>query len=261
MRKFFRGVKPPITTEKIREYLKNLKNNYCIDYYKLALSSLKAYFRDFKKLGNLVESFKFPSKPFRPKIIPSKKAIQKFYDARTENRMCAIFMTFATSGLRHGELFSLTVQDVNFQKRMIIPNNHKGTTKKSWITFYNEETEKILNEYLPERPQRGNKLFPISSRDFKAMWKEASKNSVVHITPKVLRDWFCCEMGELGMQDRYVDAFCGRVPKSVLARHYTDYSPRKLKRIYDRASLMVLRIDAGLKLYPEISFNMKSPNQ
>jgi len=37
-----------------------------------------------------------------------------------------------------------------------------------------------------------------------------------------------------------VDAFCGRTPKSVLARHYTDYSPRKLKEIYDRADLRVL---------------------
>jgi len=47
-------------------------------------------------------------------------------------------------------------------------------------------------------------------------------------------------MGELGVPDRYIDAFCGRVPKSVLARHYTDYSPERLKRIYDKAGLKVL---------------------
>jgi intergrase/recombinase len=35
-------------------------------------------------------------------------------------------------------------------------------------------------------------------------------------------------MGELGVQDRYIDAFCGRVSKSVLARHYTDYSSERL---------------------------------
>ena len=39
-----------------------------------------------------------------------------------------------------------------------------------------------------------------------------------------------CEMGMLGVADRYIGAFCGRVSKSVLARHYTDYSPEKLKR-------------------------------
>jgi len=44
----------------------------------------------------------------------------------------------------------------------------------------------------------------------------------------------------LGVLDRYVDAFCGRVPISVLARHYTDYSPEKLKEIYDKAGLKAL---------------------
>ena len=47
-------------------------------------------------------------------------------------------------------------------------------------------------------------------------------------------------MGRLGIPDRYVDAFCGRVPRSVLARHYTDFSPGKLKEIYDKANLRVL---------------------
>ena len=47
-------------------------------------------------------------------------------------------------------------------------------------------------------------------------------------------------MGKLGILDRFVDAFCGRVLKSVLARRYTDYSPSKLKEIYDRAGLKIL---------------------
>ena len=47
-------------------------------------------------------------------------------------------------------------------------------------------------------------------------------------------------MANLGIQDRYVDAFCGRTSKSVLARHYTDYSPERLKEIYENADLKVL---------------------
>lgn len=39
----------------------------------------------------------------------------------------------------------------------------------------------------------------------------------------------------------YIDAFCGRTPKSVLARHYSDYSSEKLKQIYDKANLKVLQ--------------------
>lgn len=60
-------------------------------------------------------------------------------------------------------------------------------------------------------------------------------------------------MGRLGVQDRYVDAFCGRTPKSVLARHYSDYSPERLKEIYVKANLRILAnimpvIDASLSI-------------
>jgi len=49
-----------------------------------------------------------------------------------------------------------------------------------------------------------------------------------------LRYLYANKMVEQGVQDWYIDACCGRTPKSVLARHYTDYSPERLKRIYDK---------------------------
>lgn len=43
-----------------------------------------------------------------------------------------------------------------------------------------------------------------------------------------------------GVQDRYIDAFCGRVPGSILARHYGNYSPEVLKEIYEKAEIKIL---------------------
>ena len=104
------------------------------------------------------------------------------------------------------------------------------------MSFYNCETEQALN-----RIELGeNKLFNVSDRQYKKIWKNAKKKSGVHITAQRLREWFCCEMGNLGVSDRYIDAFCGRTPKSVLARHYTDYNPDRLKKIYYGSNLMVL---------------------
>jgi len=40
--------------------------------------------------------------------------------------------------------------------------------------------------------------------------------------------------------ETYVDAFCGRVPNSVLARHYADFLSEKLNEIYKRAKLQVI---------------------
>jgi intergrase/recombinase len=43
-----------------------------------------------------------------------------------------------------------------------------------------------------------------------------------------------------GITDSYVDAFCGRIPRSILARHYLDYSRDKLRELYDKTNLRVL---------------------
>ena len=71
------------------------------------------------------------------------------------------------------------------------------------------------------------------------LWKSAREKTCIDITPQKLRQWFCSEMLRLGVSETYVDAFCGRVPKSVLARHYTDFSPEKLEEIYERANIKI----------------------
>jgi intergrase/recombinase len=72
------------------------------------------------------------------------------------------------------------------------------------------------------------------------LWKSAREETGIDITPQKLRQWFCSEMLRLGVSETYVDAFCGRMPKSVLGRHYTDFSPEKLKDIYEKAQFKVL---------------------
>lgn len=72
------------------------------------------------------------------------------------------------------------------------------------------------------------------------LWKSAREKTGIEITPQKLRQWFCSEMLRLGVSETCVDAFCGRVPKSVLARHYTDFSPEKLQHFYEESRIGVL---------------------
>ena len=130
----------------------------------------------------------------------------------------------------------MSVDEVDFKKRMVVPDCHNGASKHSYVSFYNGETGDALNKIDFE----GDKLFNISDRQFRKIWKTASKQTGLTVSPQKLREWFCCEMGNLGVSDRYIDAFCGRTPKSVLARHYTDYNPDRLMRIYEEANLKVL---------------------
>ena len=242
MKRFFQScnIEPVNVTKKdLRKYLSDFRDKSSYSY-KNVLSALKRFFRDYMNMKHVVEGFRFPKKSFKPNIVPNKEEINKFYYAIDGLRARALFVLYASSGLRKNEVLSLKIEDIDFKKRIIIPNSHNGETKKAWLSFFNNETEIILRQYIESRTDSNPKLFPICKDNYHKAWREAREKTSISITPRVLRQWFCSEMGRLGVPDRYVDAFCGRTPKSVLARHYTDYSPRKLKEIYDKAELTVL---------------------
>jgi len=228
------------TAEDLRGYLKTLEG-YSASYYKNALMSLKVFFRDFLKMPEVVSTFKFPHQVFKPKQIVGKEQLRQFYECLVTAKEKALFLLYATTGLRREEILSLKLENIDFNKRMITPNNHNGETKKSWVSFYNEEAASVLNEYLATKKQsRSQRLFPMQRDEVVELWKSAREKTGIDITPQKLRQWFCSEMLRLGVSETYVDAFCGRVPKSVLARHYTDFSPEKLKEIYEKSSIRVL---------------------
>jgi integrase/recombinase XerD len=243
IKKFLNKLPKPVesaTVEDVREYLKSLKGVSSAQY-KNILMALKVFFRDFLKMPEVIASFKFPHQVFKPKQIVSKEQLQRFYQSLETSKERALFMLYATTGLRRDEILSLKPEDIDFGKRMITPNNHEGETKKSWVSFYNKEAETVLKEYLAtKKHSRSQRLFPMQRDEVVELWKTARDKTGIDITPQKLRQWFCSEMLRLGVSETYVDAFCGRVPRSVLARYYTDFSPEKLKEIYDKTSLGIL---------------------
>ena len=69
------GKKPTeISREDLRGYLRELEG-YSPSYYKNALMALKVFFRDFMGLSDIVESFRFPNQPFKPKHIVSSRVM------------------------------------------------------------------------------------------------------------------------------------------------------------------------------------------
>jgi site-specific recombinase XerD len=242
MRRFLETTKKPagsVTAEDVREVLKPLTNGSANTYGNV-LKPLKIFFRDFMKMPEVIESFKFRKAPLMPVTVPSKEQLRRFYSALRAPIAKALFLMYAATGLRKMEQLSLRKDGIDWDKRMMVPRNHSGETKRSWATFFNGEAEQALKEYLATRKDDSPKLFRISPQNFIDIWKYASQESGVKVTPQVLREWFCDEMGRLNVPDRYVDAFCGRVPNSVLAKRYSDFAPEKLKEVYDKANLTVL---------------------
>ncbi|MEM3449810.1 MAG: site-specific integrase [Nitrososphaerota archaeon] len=222
--------------EDLRDYLAQFKNSP--KTYAWHLCELKRFYRDFLRRPDLVESFRFPRIIPRLKLIPSKKELKEFSQYLNKEDL-ALFLVFASSGLRRSEVLTLKLGDVDFEKRMFIPSR-SSLTKFSWVGFFNEEAKSALEQFIQSREDRRRSLFPYARSKLGCIWKDARRKTGIDITPQVLREWFSEEMSNLGVPERYIDAFCGRVPRSVLARHYTDYRPDKLKMIYDRADLKVL---------------------
>jgi len=197
-----------ITKELIEQYLlksKSRRNN-------IAMLRLICY--------ELVKDIKFPKRQYKPKILPAKADLKIFYDALPD-KYKPVFLLLAESGLRIGELLNADIDKTN---KMIIPKSHDGQTKHSWISFYNTE----------------NSIPQVSASRVSKSFKETSDKTGIKIYPHLLRSVFAREMSKAGVQDRYIDAFCGRVPGSVLARHYSDFSPEVLKEIYSKANIKIL---------------------
>lgn len=230
-----------VTRDTLRDYLDTYKDAEASTYNN-QLKSLKVFCRDYLGRPDLVATFKFRPVPFKPPTIPPKKQLQQFFWALRDLdlRVACYFMLYATSAWRRREVMALHREDVDLKRRMMTHRLKASATKGRLPGFFNAETKDILGKYLATRTDHNPKLLPISERTFRAIWQQAAAACGFMIQPQMLRDWFCEEMGNLDVPDRYIDAFCGRVPKKVLAKHYTDYAPQKLKRIYDKAGLKVL---------------------
>jgi integrase len=139
------------------------------------------------------------------------------------------------------EVLNLLIEDINFGEKMVKPKSHSGETKRAWLSFFNEETSEVLKQYLESRKDNNPKLFSMSNKDSHSIWDEAKTKTGLTITPQRVREWFCCEMVSRGVSDSYVDSFCGRIDRSILAKHYLDYSLERMKEIYDKANLRILQ--------------------
>ena len=223
------------TKQELREFIQGFNDDNAIKTVRVI------YGRYFD--SRIADSFKVPQPQFLPKWIPKRQELQRVYDTLDSPKLKVAFLILASSGLRRHELMELSPSQIDFDNRIIYPRNgSKQTTKRQWVTFYNHEAgQELSKEYDLKAMEPQQKLFDFYSDTLTKKLREASEEvEAREVTPQVLRFWFCNELNRLGVADRYIDAFCGRVPKSVLARHYTDFSPEILRNVYDKAGLKVL---------------------
>ena len=229
-----------VSRETIRGYLQSYLSK-APKTYNNQLCGLRAFIGRFLGLPQLMEGFKKAHENNNHDVkLPTKEQLKKAFESLESDKERAIFMFYATTGLRCTEALQLNrFEDIDYKLRAV-KSKHNTRTKKAGVTFYNEECEYYLKKYLSSRKDNSERLFRIGYREFRRIWKKASKSAGVKITPQILRKWHSTMLGELGIPDRYVDVFQGRAAQSVLAKFYTGKELERLKRIYDRAGLRVL---------------------
>jgi integrase len=191
-------------------------------------------------LDEAVRYLKTPQIPVVPADVPDKSELKRFNEVLVTDREKAMFLVFATSGLRKHELLSLTADDIDTETRIIRPKTRSSQTKHVWITLYGEEANEPLIRYIKSKNSwNGSKLFNDSL--VRRTFDRVNSITGLHLTPQRLRESFCQMLKDAKVDRDYIDAFCGRIGSmSVQGKHYTDLTAENLKRIYDGANIRVL---------------------
>lgn len=223
-----------INTDSVKEFL---DSNDSPSWKSNQIKALRKYIRDFLKLGNWIDEFKFSKSNAKIRTIPTDEDLMKFLQLLPKQTH-VIALVLVTSGLRIGEVLSLRFTDIANELNMIdVSKVHEGDTKHSWLSFVTQQTIEILYEYLREINfdyEDESNLFSNSSRVVQNNFEQASEKLGFKLKPHTLRMIFTEKCTLAGIKDKYINAFCGRVSKSVLAKNYTDYSPTSLKREYEK---------------------------
>ncbi len=239
LKAFVRKYGPEFSNETISTHLKSYLHKAPATYNSeiLSLKRLAKYLNN----EELLKSFKHAPVDIVPQYTPTTQEIRAGYQALTQLIHKAIYLFLATTGLRKGEVENLTQDKIDWNSRCV-KADHFTRTKRSGITFFNEETEQLLRKYLSFRRDDDPRLFIVSDRQWKAMWNIVHQGAGVRITAKTLRRWQSVELGEQGIGDRYIDVFQGRAPRTTLAKHYTSHGIKRLKTVYDRAKLSIISV-------------------
>jgi len=177
----------------------------------------------------------------------------------------AYFVLLAETGLRPGEVLSLTLDQIDLKGRTVEPLR-PNETKRAYISFFSERTREFLErEYLPFREEFVNryeaalrnlgydsvhiehwkrKLFPFKDYELRQEIYRASEKAIGRrIRLYDLRAFFASYMSLKGVPGQVIDLLQGRAPPrefEVLQRHYLIISIEQLKRKYDEAGLVIL---------------------
>ncbi len=225
-----------ITNETVKTYL---QTNTGQNWKNQQIKALRKYIRDYIGLGNWIERFELVNTfTPKPKKLPTIDELATFY-VKLPTYTKLIFLLLKDTGLRPNEILSIKRKNIDFDFNSIDASDfHKGKTKFSWVSFFTNQTKKHLFDYIYQNTSyfetENVLLFPVTLRTIEDHFNQASVNCNIELTPKILRLFWANKCRIANIDKDYINAFQGRISKSVLAKHYTDYNIEALKEQYNK---------------------------
>ena len=218
-------------------YLKNIQYSVNNSYYRKKTLQIRK-FLIFLKI-NWANSISLPSEisnntPKRVSVNDIDDTLNYFNKNIYYKQIKAIIKLGISSGLRPQELYQLTIDDINFDKRTVHinhnPQNGQSTkTKTSRISFFNIEAKDALKDYLRYFDSNEYLKVLFSQSHITRLFKDAP------IQVKDLRKYFSQEWDRRGGPTSIKKILMGHSLKGdVDLMHYNYQSEDDLKQIYDK---------------------------
>jgi len=225
-----------IDKNKSLRYFKLLMDKCSIAYYKKQMYQIRKFLAYYG--CDWVNDIKLPPDPeYTPKriaICDISNTLEFFKRDNNYKRIRAIILLGATSGLRAEEIYQLTFDDFDLDNRIVHinhnPQNGQSTkTKQSRISFFNNEAQKALKEYLIYFRENVHLKVLFSQSHITRLFKDAP------IQVKDLRKYFSQEWDRRGGPTSIKKILMGHSLKGdVDLMHYNYQSEEDLKKIYDK---------------------------
>ncbi|WP_196890107.1 site-specific tyrosine recombinase/integron integrase [Aureivirga sp. CE67] len=231
-----------ITSEMIRSYLRYLiqEKEISESYQNIVINAIKFYYE--KVLGGKQTTY-FIERPRKSRSLPevlSETEIIKLLKGIQNLKHKAIVSLLYSTGMRLGELLSLRIKDVDFEKNRIHIKNAKG--KKDRYVPLSKRVKIVikiyLDNYFPEQYVfEGVKGGVYSSTSVQKLVKRYAKNAGIekNVTPHKLRHSFATHLLEKGVAIRYIQHILGHESSKTteIYTHITTVGLEKIKNPID----------------------------
>ena len=257
-----------LSPESLKEYIIELAAEEGPHVARHRANTLKLFIKEVVMTRNpvlgqiLYNSFKVPKVEYKYSPPPlSLELLKRVFQSIEHLGAKTFFLILAETGLRVGEVYSLTVEQVDLENG-IIKLMKSSATKRAYISFLHGETIKWIKEnYLPFREdfiskyervvrQIGGdvekwkrKFFPFQLADLRSEIKEAMRKVGKEFRLYDLRSFFASYMVKAGVSPFIINVLQGRVAPGqfkILQQHYFVISDIELKKIYEEKAPKLL---------------------